>query len=178
MFRRVGEATTTFSSSSSNFWYFTFSANVKVSGNIMSLIDASMQSKTVGAYAFYRLFTASYAVDASELVLPATTLANDCYSYMFYNCYYLSAAPAVLPALSAASQSYQSMFESCKFTTAPLLCTTNISNNCNRWMFNHIRSLSSLSVNFTSWNNSTWVENITGFGEFHCPSALGMDGTI
>ena len=97
---------------------------------------------------------------------------------MFYRCYELSAAPVALPALTAADGSYQSMFESCKFTTAPLLCATSINNGCNRWMLNHIGSLSSLSVNFTSWSGTNWVENITGFGEFHCPSALGMDGTI
>lgn len=111
MFRRVGNATTTFSSSVSNYWYFMFSANVKVSGNIMSLLDASMQSTTVGEYAFYRLFIGSqivdsHVVDASELELPATTLATQCYGYMFYHNYDLSAAPAVLPALTAADSSY------------------------------------------------------------------------
>ena len=59
MFRRAGEATTTFSSGQWNYWHFTFSANVKVSGNIMSLLDASMESTTVGEYAFYRLFAES-----------------------------------------------------------------------------------------------------------------------
>lgn len=70
------------------------------------------------------------------------------------------------------------MFERCEFTTAPLLCATSISNGVNRWMLNHCHNLSSLSVNFTSWTGSNWVENITGFGEFHCPSALGMNDTI
>ena len=80
MFRRVGEATTTFSSGSSKYWKFVFSSHVKVSGNIMSLLDASMQSTTVGSYAFCRLFNGNNnLVDASELVLPATTLVNNCY---------------------------------------------------------------------------------------------------
>jgi len=102
MFRRVGSATTTFSSSSSAYWKFSFSANVKVSGNIMSLIDASMESTTVGAYAFYSLFTGnSTLVDASELELPATTIADYCYYGLFQNCTALTAGPSVLPALTA-----------------------------------------------------------------------------
>lgn len=56
MLRRAGEATTRFSSSSSDYWHFIASAPLKVSGSIMSLLDASMESTTVGAYTFYRLF--------------------------------------------------------------------------------------------------------------------------
>lgn len=111
MFRRVGEATTTFSSDTSNYWYFTFSANAKVSGNIMSLLDASMQSTTVGARAFCRLFFRNNRlVDISELELPATTLADSCYREMFAYCTSLSAVPTLLPATTLADNCYSNMF--------------------------------------------------------------------
>lgn len=98
---------------------------------------------------------------------------------MFYECTSLIVAPVVLPATALIDNSYKSMFERCAFTTAPLLCATSIASNSISYMLNHCSNLSSISVNWTSWNGTNnWVENVTGFGEFHCTSALGTDETI
>lgn len=51
--------------------------------------------------------------------LPATTLADNCYSYMFSNCTSLTTAPE-LHATTLANQCYRSMFKDCtSLTTGP-----------------------------------------------------------
>ena len=45
--------------------------------------------------------------------LPATTLANFCYSGMFHNCTSLTTAPA-LPATTLTNNCYRNMFNNCK----------------------------------------------------------------
>ena len=105
------------------------SAKVKAYGNIMSLIDETGFATTtlpLQAKAFYSLFKANNnLVDASDLLLPATTLATSCYESMFQNCKYLTAGPQELPALTAASRCYIHMFNGCvRLTAAPKIFFT------------------------------------------------------
>ena len=61
----------------------------------------------------------------NDLVLPATTLTNMCYQYMFAGCQGLTRAPE-LPATEMTVACYASMFEGCTgLTQAPdiLPCT-------------------------------------------------------
>ena len=143
MFRRVGEATTRFSSGTTSFWSITFSARAKVSGNIMSLLDASMQSTTIERYAFCKLFQNNHnLVDANELELPATALAYGCYLSMFYDCISLTAAP-VLPATTIAGNCYANMFQGCtSLSAAPALPATTLAEWCYYYMFSGCTSLS------------------------------------
>ena len=61
-------------------------------------------------------------VDASELILPATTLSNNCYVEMFKNCTNLQKSPVEFPALVLSNNCYQEMFNGCnKLTTTPIL---------------------------------------------------------
>lgn len=69
-------------------------AEVKVYGNIMSLIDEEnypTATELTAINTFANLFKDNSALtDASGLVLPATTLVNSCYKSMFYSCSSLS----------------------------------------------------------------------------------------
>ena len=66
---------------------------VNVSGNIMSLLApefkdlvdlSTIRSGNPGTRWFYRLFYDCKNIsDCGNLILQATTLADDCYSYMF-----------------------------------------------------------------------------------------------
>jgi hypothetical protein len=87
-------------------------------------------------FAFYRLFyNCKNIVNVSENFLPATTLANYCYGYMFYGCTSLTTAPA-LPATTLASYCYNSMFSDCtSLTTAPELPATTLVDSCYSIMF-------------------------------------------
>ena len=114
-----------------------------VYGNIMSLVDEyNYNSATaVGDYAFAALFSYNTTLlDASNLLLPATTLGEACYSDLFGGCSSLTAAPA-LPATTLAANCYRTMFEGCSLTEAPALPATKLGTFCYNFMFQNCSSL-------------------------------------
>ena len=141
----------------------------KVYGNIMSLLDeegfATKTDLPNTKYVFYGLFKEnSTLIDASELLLPATTLTEACYQAMFNGCSALTAAPA-LPATQLAANCYSAMFNGCSaLTEAPVLPATQLVTNCYHSMFNNCKKLATVTCLATSGinqNNSTtyWLQN-------------------
>ena len=128
----------------------TFSGNTNVrysvEGNVMSLLfgdDFKNQTSLSGKdYTLYNLFENNKNVtSAKNLLLPATTLANYCYQYMFYGCTNLTTAPD-LPATTLANYCYSRMFVGCSsLTTAPELPATTLVGYCYGNMFNDCTSL-------------------------------------
>ena len=87
------------------------------------------------------MFDGCTSLRTAPSVLPATTLAQYCYSNMFYNCTSLTTAPA-LPATTLANGCYSSMFYGCtKLTTAPELPATTLTEGCYSHMFEGCTSL-------------------------------------
>lgn len=80
------------------------------------------------------MFSTTGLTEAPEL--PATTLANGCYIYMFNNCKNLTVAPK-LPATKLASWCYEGMFAGTAITEAPELKAEDLSNSwgCYSGMF-------------------------------------------
>ncbi len=125
-------------------------ADVKVYGNIMSLLDEDNYATAITLTTentFFELFRGNTTQgnttlkDASGLLLPATTLANFCYRNMFYGCSSLTSAPA-LPATTLAEYCYQGMFNGCtSLTTAPALPATTLAESCYYSMFYDCSSL-------------------------------------
>ena len=73
--------------------------------------------------------------------LPAMTLAYECYNYMFADCTSLVTVPE-LPATTLAEECYNSMFDGCtSLTTAPELPATTLESGCYSRMFNECTSL-------------------------------------
>lgn len=125
---------------------FKSSKTFNVYGNAMSLIsgDSFTSSTSVSSYAFAYLFYGSKVVSAENLILPATTLASNCYRWMFEACTNLITAPSILPAtnLSGTFRCYDSMFSGCtSLTTAPELPATTLANWSYAYMFAHCTSL-------------------------------------
>lgn len=135
------------------------SAQVKAYGNIMSLVDeenfataTTLPSTRTFAYLFNNN---SRLIDASSLVLPATTMTDSCYFYMFGGCSYMTAAPEVLPATTLDTACYWNMFRSCaNLTTAPLLPATTLVENCYKEMFRYCSKLSSVTCLATNIEES------------------------
>ena len=129
--------------STSAYAYFISTGNFKVYGNIMSLRGGIDSTTIYSDYTFYNLFkNCTYLTDASKLVLPATTLANYCYSYMFNGCTSLTAAPKELPATTLANYCYSYMFNGCSsLTTTPTLPATTLAEGCYSYMFRACSSL-------------------------------------
>ena len=126
-------------------------ASFEVEGNIMSLIcgDDFKNKLTISrAYTFTGLFReCANLVSAENLILPATTLANDCYYNMFSNCISLTTAPK-LPATTLADSCYLQMFYDCtSLTTAPELPATTLADRCYSNMFMDCTSLITVPSN-------------------------------
>ena len=119
------------------------SNNHKVGGNINSLLDYKNPNVKITPYCFLQLFDGNeYLTDANELIFPKTSLANNCYSSMFYGCTSLISVPTELPATTLADGCYSSMFGGCtSLTTAPKLPATTLAKNCYLGMFNGCTSL-------------------------------------
>jgi len=127
------------------------SATFKIKGNIMSLIDSTnfstVNSFDNGAEAIfiYMFSHCTGLIDASELILPTITLADYCYSYMFYSCSSLTIVPE-LPATTLADYCYQYMFGGCNsLTTAPELPATTLAECCYANMFADCSNLTTVS---------------------------------
>ena len=124
----------------------TFSPSVSsnVGGDIRTLsnyLDVDSETKPQ-TYMFRSLFENNqYIVDASNLRLPYTTLAEYCYGYMFNGCTSLTTAPT-LPATTLAETCYSTMFRECtSLVNAPALPATTLANSCYHYMFDGCTSL-------------------------------------
>ena len=141
-------STNAWSLSSSNN-YNSMSGVSKVGGNIMSLLygdnfDEETSFPSGSTYNFYNFFrNNTILVDASKILLPATTLSTMCYTNMFYGCTSLTSAPE-LPATTLISACYDSMFRGCtSLTSAPELPATTLADSCYYDMFTGCTSLTS-----------------------------------
>ena len=121
-------------------------AECYIYGNIMSLVNESgfASATSMSANAFACLFNPNYLLynhPTKRLVLPATTLAKNCYQAMFSGCMELTVAPA-LPATTLADYCYDSMFYRCMgLTVAPALPATTLAEGCYCCMFQDCRGL-------------------------------------
>lgn len=128
---------------------FTSTCNFTVEGNVMSLLygnDFVGQTSLSGKnYAFMYLFSGCTRMTSAEnMVLPAITLADRCYSNMFSDCTSLTTAPS-LPATTLANTCYQYMFYNCtSLTTAPSLPATTLAEECYSSMFSNCTSLTTV----------------------------------
>lgn len=128
---------------------FSSTGQFNVKGNVMSLLygddyidKTEFTDSTPGHQPFHLLFASTDVVDASKLVLPATTLTDFCYSNMFVNCKSLVKAPRILPATTLANSCYYAMFSGCRnLTTAPELPATELADYCYQAMFDTCKSL-------------------------------------
>ena len=115
--------------------------NVACTGDIRTLLDWKNYNivKTDNAR-FCSLFE-NCSVLTSAPELPATTLADNCYSFMFYGCTSLTSAPD-LPATKLAENCYNSMFFGCtSLTSAPELKATELAVSCYNSMFQDCTNL-------------------------------------
>ena len=106
-----------------------FNSNARVGGDISSITD-------MANYCCNRLFDDNtFLTDASELILPWSTLVKGCYNGMFAYCTSLVTAPA-LPATTLANGCYYSMFIGCaSLLNAPALPVTTLADSCYNSMF-------------------------------------------
>lgn len=131
---------------SSGIGKFTISnGNCNVGGNVMSMVygaDFVDKTEVVNNNQFTSMFKGcTNVIDASKLLLPATTLTENCYTNMFYGCTSLVNPPA-LPATTLAQYCYNNMFQGCtSLVNAPALPATTLASDCYSVMFKGCTSL-------------------------------------
>ena len=137
--------------SSNGIGTFTINKKCNLKGNCMSMLfgdnAADNYSLSGKNYAFYKLFyNCSNIVNVSSNFLPATTLTDCCYQYMFCGCKSLITAPA-LPATTLVYSCYERMFFNCtSLITAPALPATTLAYSCYERMFFNCASLTTVST--------------------------------
>ena len=132
--------------------FFSSTCEFDVMGNVMSMLYGDnfkdkfeIEEDSAFCLLFFDFYEAlpCYVVNAKDLVLPATTLTNNCYREMFKFCTNL-VTPPQLPATTLASGCYNSMFIRCtSLTTAPVLPATTLAETCYYGMFESCTSLTS-----------------------------------
>lgn len=145
-----------FSKNYTTYFKFVFDKDVKVSGNIMGLINYNNPPLTIpNTDCFKELFGGcTHLMDVSNLVLPATTLANGCYQSMFDGCTGLTTAPS-LPATTLAEGCYANMFRYCSSLNYIKCLATDISaSNCTYNWTNNVSYTGTFvkSASMADWN--------------------------
>ena len=163
---------------------FTLTCNSNVQGNIMSLLfddDFQNQLSLEGKnHSFPGLFYGlTKIINAENLSLPATTLAQSCYNCMFMECTNLTTAPT-LPATTLAQYCYNNMFNGCtSLTSVPELPATTLTDGCYSGMFQGCTSLNYIKAMFTTtpsnFYTGNWVKNVAASGTFVKNSAAEWD---
>ena len=169
-----------------------------VGGNLNTLLNYNEEILDISdkRSCFRRLFIGAKIVDASKLVMPATTLSQYCYAdffsgnssliappelpavnlaeycyyKFFYECSSLTASPS-LPATTLAEDCYSNMYERCyKLTTAPVLPASTLAPNSYRWMFNSCWQLSSVTIYANTIADDAlynWLNNVSSSGTIY-----------
>lgn len=127
-----------------------YTKDIALNGNIMSLVDdgAGEEIEITSAYAFYQLFKLLPISSIPSDLLPATSLASDCYEEMFDSNTHLTSVPeGLLPATEIQPFCYKSMFGNCtNLSTLPkhFLPATELQPSCYSFMFYNCPSLTVL----------------------------------
>lgn len=117
--------------------------NVACTGDIRTLLDYTNYEDVVTESARFRHLFEDCAQLISAPDLPAKTLADGCYSYMFSGCSKLETGPKELPAITLANNCYSHMFYGCsKLETGPIkLPATTLAESCYMCMFQDCTNL-------------------------------------
>ena len=137
----------------------------KLYGNIMSIIyNDNFTGQTTFPNGSTRNFDKLFEdctglTDASNLILPATTLTNYCYDFMFNGCSNLVSAPE-LPATTLINYCYNGMFNGCRKLNYIKCLATNISaSSCtNNW----VSGVQTVSGTFITPSSTSWTRGVKG----------------
>lgn len=104
-----------FGTSSNDFCQFVMTGQVNASGNIMSLLDKSCESLTLGSRAFEKLFSGCGSLVNYLTEIPANSTQYNysslCFEFMFLNCENLVKAPRIR--MQGTHNQYAQMFSNC-----------------------------------------------------------------
>ena len=139
----------------------------------------SMANNVVGVYS--RMFDGCTNLLYAPKVLPATTLASNCYRYMFRGCTSLVNTPE-LPATTLSSYCYLNMFRNCSsLVNAPELPATTLTKQCYQYMFYGCTSLKTVRCRAKVTASSAityWLYGVSPSGTFYGHSEYGWSSGV
>ena len=155
-----------------NFDYslFAVAGDCYVYGNVMSLLYKNYGGKTAfpsgSSMTFVGVFrecASIYNHPTEPIELPATTLADFCYTGMFAECTNLTEAP-ILPAETLTEACYMEMFYGCtSLAEAPILPAETLAESCYMEMFSGCTSLvTAPALPAESLAESCYIEMFSG----------------
>ena len=127
----------------------------------------AVNAEQLDVYACYQMFSGCPKLEKAPATLPATTLADHCYSDMFAGCTKLEKAPA-LPAQTLAPYCYNYMFGNCtSLAGAPELKAATLVDHCYCAMFMGCVKLNKLTCLATTMADYgiTWMLSNAGTDE-------------
>ena len=127
----------------------------------------AVNAEQLDVYACYQMFSGCPKLEKAPATLPATTLADHCYSDMFAGCAKLEKAPA-LPAQTLAPYCYNYMFGNCtSLAEAPELKAATLVDHCYCAMFMGCVKLNKLTCLATTMADYgiTWMLSNAGTDE-------------
>lgn len=182
-------------------WCFSSTKKYDVYGNIMSLLYSdNFADKTTlsSTFTFSNMFyNSNKLVNIKNLIMPATSLQQECYSHMFEYCSSLVSVP-VLPATTLAHGCYGFMLSKCTsletvpelpattmvtscyygmfsgntlMKESPILPAATLAQSCYEQMFNGcsmLNKITCLATNITGYNCLVnWVQGVSATGTFY-----------
>lgn len=163
---------------------FSSTGQFNVSGNIMSLLYGKNFEEKLSfqdSMTFHHLFDGCTKMLSSEnLLLPATSLQNYCYQFMFSSCTSMTKTVKVLPAANLKTNCYQRMYNYCPaLLEAPELPAETLVSGCYSYMFTNCRKLAYVKAMFltepsTSYTNQ-WLSGVAASGTFVKNAAAEWD---
>ena len=144
-------------------------------GNIENLLDYETViaggHPTMADSCYMNMFDGCTSLTAAP-ELPATTLADYCYYCMFYGCTSLTTAPSVLPANTLAVECYRGMFEFTAINAIPRIMATTYTTDSCKGMFDDIKTL---NVYSTSGTGHTYGWTAPSSASSYCSGMFGSD---
>lgn len=147
-------------------------ATFDIEGNIMSLVHGdnfANYSALSGTYNFCSIFKKTKVISAENLILPTMSLTPHCYRAMFSNSYSLTTTPA-LPATTLNQYCYWYMFENAAITTAPDLLAATLPQYSCGYMFTGCTQLTYIKCMATDHSatqcTQNWLSKVASSGTF------------
>lgn len=177
-----------FSYDNINNYYFVMTGKIAAKGNIMFLLDSTGERDNVTNYTFTFLFEDCTSLTTAP-EMPAVRIGKGSYWGTYIRCTSLEKGPSILPALNVEKFSYRNMFQDCiKLVESPRLMFTTFtddrSGNEIENMFYRCNKLEKITVKFTKWRKSSyiqeyhtlnWVYGVSSNGNFYCPKELPIE---
>lgn len=150
--------------------YLTTSQTCTVGGNMNTLLDyENTNTVQLPKGCFAHFFENASNIQSFSVTLPATTLSESCYAYMFLDSS-LSEAPE-LPATTLDEYCYFDMFHGTSLTTGPVLPASVLPRYCYYGLFYNCSSLNSVTTyadDISSYNCvGNWLYGVANSGTFH-----------